>query len=236
MSADILERPQSQANAERADRILDAAGVLLRRLGYRKVTIEDIARQADIGKGTVYLHWRAKEQLFQALLLRESIGLIEELLQRLRADPLEILPHRYMRASFLAVLRRPLIFALMTGDTEMLSRFKQGPLREVQAQANVRYFRLMLAGRLLRADVPNLAYTMRAATIGFYLLENLDREGAALAAEAKADALAQVIRGAFEPDEAPDPARVAAAAGEFIALTEELITTFRAWIYEGGAS
>ncbi|MGW2198666.1 helix-turn-helix domain-containing protein, partial [Streptosporangium sp. NPDC001682] len=42
----------------RADRILDAAAELLVRLGYRKVTIDDIARLAGIGKGTVYLHPR----------------------------------------------------------------------------------------------------------------------------------------------------------------------------------
>jgi AcrR family transcriptional regulator len=42
--------------SDRADRILDAAGDLLLRLGYRKVTIEDVAQRAGIGKGTVYLH------------------------------------------------------------------------------------------------------------------------------------------------------------------------------------
>jgi hypothetical protein len=35
--------------SERADRILYAAGELMIRLGYRKVTIDDIARQAGIG-------------------------------------------------------------------------------------------------------------------------------------------------------------------------------------------
>jgi hypothetical protein len=42
----------SQGSPTRADRILDAAGSLLLRHGYRKVNVEDIARQAGIGKGT----------------------------------------------------------------------------------------------------------------------------------------------------------------------------------------
>jgi AcrR family transcriptional regulator len=81
----------------RADRILDAAGTLLLRLGYRKVTIEDIARQAGVGKGTIYLHWRMKDQLFTALMLRESADLVEELLGRIRSDPAEVAPNRFLR-------------------------------------------------------------------------------------------------------------------------------------------
>src|SRR5262249_5935990 len=53
--------------AERAARILDAAADLLLRHGYRRVTIDDVAAGAGIGKGTVYLHWKAREQLFSAV-------------------------------------------------------------------------------------------------------------------------------------------------------------------------
>ena len=103
-------------NRERAVRILDAAGELLLRMGYRKVAIDDIARAVGIGKGTVYLHWRNKEVLFQALLMREAADLIEELLNRIRADPAEILPHRMIPASYLIAGRRPLTMALLTGN------------------------------------------------------------------------------------------------------------------------
>ena len=82
----------SHPNRERADRILDAAGELLLRMGYRKVAIDDIARAVGIGKGTVYLHWRNKELLFQALPMRESADLTAEMLAGLRADPAMILP------------------------------------------------------------------------------------------------------------------------------------------------
>lgn len=45
------------------DRILDAAERLLGRFGYRKMTIDDIAAEAGIGKGTVYLSFPSKEEL-----------------------------------------------------------------------------------------------------------------------------------------------------------------------------
>ena len=49
----------------RAERILDAALELLQRWGYRKTTIEDIAKQAGVAKGTVYLHWKTRDALFE---------------------------------------------------------------------------------------------------------------------------------------------------------------------------
>ena len=45
----------------RADRILDTARELLLLWGYRRVTIDELARRAGVGKGTIYLH-RSEER------------------------------------------------------------------------------------------------------------------------------------------------------------------------------
>ena len=45
------------------DAILDATDRLLARFGYRKMTVEDIASEAGIGKGTIYLHFSSKEEV-----------------------------------------------------------------------------------------------------------------------------------------------------------------------------
>ena len=45
------------------DLILDAADRLLARYGYQKMTIDDLAREVGIGKGTVYLHFNSKEDV-----------------------------------------------------------------------------------------------------------------------------------------------------------------------------
>ena len=47
----------------RRELILDAADRLLAHFGYKKMTVEDIAREAGIGKGTVYLHFASKEEV-----------------------------------------------------------------------------------------------------------------------------------------------------------------------------
>jgi AcrR family transcriptional regulator len=45
------------------DLILDAVDVLLAKFGYKKMTMDDVARQVGIGKGTIYLHFPGKEEL-----------------------------------------------------------------------------------------------------------------------------------------------------------------------------
>lgn len=45
------------------DAILDATDRLLARFGYRKMTVEDIANEVGIGKGTIYLHFASKEEI-----------------------------------------------------------------------------------------------------------------------------------------------------------------------------
>ncbi|MFL5625107.1 MAG: TetR/AcrR family transcriptional regulator, partial [Ktedonobacteraceae bacterium] len=52
---------------ERAQRILDAAAALILRWGYHKTTLDDISRETGIAKGTIYLHWKTREELFGAL-------------------------------------------------------------------------------------------------------------------------------------------------------------------------
>ena len=55
--------PGTTAPPATRDAILDAVDVLLARYGYRKMTVEDVASEAGIGKGTIYLHFPGKEEL-----------------------------------------------------------------------------------------------------------------------------------------------------------------------------
>ena len=43
--------------------ILDAADVLLERHGYHRITMEDIAQQAGLGRRTIYLYFRSREDV-----------------------------------------------------------------------------------------------------------------------------------------------------------------------------
>ena len=48
--------------------ILDATDRLLARHGYKKMTIDDLAAEVGIGKGSVYLHFASKEEIAAARL------------------------------------------------------------------------------------------------------------------------------------------------------------------------
>jgi len=47
---------------ETREAILDSVGSLLVKYGYRKMTVEDIAHEAGIGKGSVYLYFPARKK------------------------------------------------------------------------------------------------------------------------------------------------------------------------------
>ena len=48
---------------ETRDAILDAMERLLVRYGYKKTTMDDLAREVGIGKGSIYLHFPSKEEV-----------------------------------------------------------------------------------------------------------------------------------------------------------------------------
>jgi AcrR family transcriptional regulator len=221
----------SHPNRERADRILDAAGELLLRMGYRKVAIDDVARAVGIGKGTVYLHWRTKELLFQALMMRESADLTDELLAMIRADPAMILPHRMIPGSFLITHRRPLVMAMLRGNAEMFGSLGDLALKKQQDELGAHFENVMVRHGLIRADVPHLTYALQAATLGFYVGDPLSGEFEGIPLQEKADVLAHLIRTAFVPPGEPDPAAVAAVAAELSSALEELVSGYRNGIY-----
>ncbi len=55
--------PNVPQTAEIREAILDATDRLLERYGYKKMTIDDLAREVGIGKGSVYLHFSSKQEI-----------------------------------------------------------------------------------------------------------------------------------------------------------------------------
>ncbi|HEV3468337.1 MAG TPA: helix-turn-helix domain-containing protein [Pyrinomonadaceae bacterium] len=81
------------------DLILDAADRLLARNGYKKMTMEDLAQEVGIGKGTIYLHFPSKEEV----VLSHVDRIVERLkveLRRLADSPLA--PEGRLREMLLA--------------------------------------------------------------------------------------------------------------------------------------
>jgi AcrR family transcriptional regulator len=55
----------------RHQEVLEAARRIFARLGYTATNVEDIAKEAGMAKGTVYLYFKSKEDVFVAVLARD---------------------------------------------------------------------------------------------------------------------------------------------------------------------
>ena len=78
--------------------ILDATDRLLSSVGYKKMTIDDLAREVGIGKGSVYLHFTSKEEI--------ALSHVDRIVERLERRLLKIAAEP---ASCEARLRRMLV-------------------------------------------------------------------------------------------------------------------------------
>ena len=60
------------------DAILDATDRLLAHYGYKKMTIDDLAKEVGIGKGSVYLHFDSKQEI--------ALSHIDRIIERLKSS------------------------------------------------------------------------------------------------------------------------------------------------------
>ncbi|SCL49278.1 transcriptional regulator, TetR family [Micromonospora citrea] len=234
----MAERQPDQTG--RADRILDAARDLLLRWGYRRVTIDEIARHAGVGKGTVYLHWRSREQLFFAVGAREAVAMLSAVVAAMRDDPKEIALHRYMRRFFLEAMSRPVLRAIFTRDTDVLDRFLSSParrpLQSAKLLASRDYLDVLADHGLLRPGLrpEDLDYTLPAVMFGFFGIDPFLSPEIEPGLPGRADRLADTLRHAFEPAKPPPPPRLAAAAPAVIEIFDRHTDDYRRAAY--GAS
>lgn len=84
---------------QRRNAILRAAGALFSEKGYQNATVEEIAEAADLSKGTVYLYFTSKDELYVTVVL-ESFQMFDATLHRITESDLEIAEKG--RALFLA--------------------------------------------------------------------------------------------------------------------------------------
>jgi TetR/AcrR family acrAB operon transcriptional repressor len=114
-------------NDERQQQILNAAAMVIVRLGYDKTTMSDIAAEAGVSRGTVYLYFKGKEELFEALVYSEWTQYAQSWLEHIEADPGGGTFGGFFRAVLHAVNSSPLIAALMRRDRRVMGNFLRKP-------------------------------------------------------------------------------------------------------------
>jgi AcrR family transcriptional regulator len=217
-----IEKQDLPKRLERAHKILDAAGALILRWGYNKTTIDDIARQAGVAKGTIYLHWKTREALFAALLAREKVLFAEDFKARILADAQGCTLHGIAKHTVLAVMGRPLIKALFLRDQDLLGKLAQSEIADaayLERLAGFKaYLEFMRAHALARTDLSLEAqvHVWAAVSAGFFLASPLMPAEFTLPDEKLAELMAETIRRTLEPDEAIAPENYQAVSQIFL--------------------
>ena len=234
----VVERSRGDRR-ERADRILDTARELLLDWGYRRVTIDELARRAGVGKGTVYLHWRSREEVFHAVSAREAAAMADAIVQAVRDDPAEVALHRYLRRLFVEAMNRPVLRALYTRDADTLDTFLASThhhhLEESKLGVNRDYLGVLAAEGMLRPGLRlnDLDYTLPTIVFGFFAAEPFLPPSLGLTLDQKADQLADTVRRAFEPTDVPSSAAVKRAAAKSIPILARIARDHRTVTYGG---
>ncbi len=187
--------------AAKRDQILDAAMACLHDKGFARTTMSDVAKQAAIGRGTVYWHFPSKDELFLAVVHRETEKVTAQLEPMLAmpmpaADKLELM----ITATFEMYAGVPHLFrafmSILTGAGDELEQRLEGELAEIYRQYNGVVSQLLEEGKAQGSVRPELDSPITAASIVVLL-----------------DALfLQIHFGLIDND----PPRLAAAVGDFI--------------------
>ena len=228
------ERGQSEERSkreERADRILDAAAELMLRWGYNKTTIDDIARQAGVAKGTIYLHWKTREDLFTALMRREYIRVVEEIQQRIFNDPEGGTIQGITKHSMLATMKSPLMKAVLLRDTDLLGEwlsreFASATYSEQIAQSLglIEFFR---SRGVVRddIDVRRLAFMLDAITMGFLVIDQYMPDDFKYSDEEVVEMVTETVKRVFAPSgPQPDEKTKQEIANTFVSSLDDVLT------------
>lgn len=86
-----LSRPSRARSADekhqRREEILQAAERLWTSKAYADLSMNQVAREAQLAKGTLYLYFSTKEELFMALLNKQLLAVLDDLARQLQEQP-----------------------------------------------------------------------------------------------------------------------------------------------------
>lgn len=209
----MAARSTAASAAARRERILQVAKAHFERFGFRRARVEDIAREAGIAKGAVYLEFPSKEVLLEAVVSRlaeevgrrwaEEVAPLESPRERLRVS---------LRFTFRELGRDTLLARLQREDPEfaVLRSLASTQENERKAEAQIElirgWVREGIARGELRADldVEVVPFIIAALKLLHYQAELAT--GGRLSRERLLDGIVELfIAGLSAPAPAPQP-------------------------------
>ncbi len=113
----------TQKTSEREKLIFEATERLLGKFGYDKTTVADIAREAGISKGAIYLHFKSKDELVEKLLIHAMLGFSANWFQAIEDDPKGGLIGNMYLNMLKVIDQTPLMAVIMRQDGAILGNY-----------------------------------------------------------------------------------------------------------------
>lgn len=185
-------------------RIMEATRTLFLRYGYAHTSTKAIADGAHVSKATLYMYWSTKQDLFNSLILWESLHAFDDWLQRVESDPKGGTIGHLLADGMAAVSANPVLFVLYSRDAQTLGDL----LRERGTQlTNQRYgmgldfVRDLQDAHLIRTDLPadHIIHILTAISVGLVNVGELYDSAHFPAFDAIAASLGEMIQSALEP-------------------------------------
>ena len=218
----------SVGQLDRRERLLHSARSLFERWGFDKTSVDDIAREAGISKGAVYLEFPNKDALFKALLHREFARYTEDWLRRFEKGRNEVTLAQIMQQSIAAISANPIMKALMTRDRRFFGSFLRRDTELVGLSVSMRadFFRQLQEAGVVRNDIaaPVIAYLVSALGYGFITADDVIPEQNQVPFEEALHAWGLLLDSALAPARARDRK---AARALLVSMVEKMQAALR---------
>ena len=159
---------------DRQHHILHAAAAVIMRQGYDKTTMSDIAAEAGLSRGTVYLYYPGKQELFEALLYHEVRQYVHNWLEHIEANPRGGTIGGLYKAFLYAINSRPFMAAMLRRDPRIIGSYLRRPdnvFGSLQSGAvSINLFQALQEAGAIRKDVDPQVMSYILDVIGYGLL------------------------------------------------------------------
>ena len=221
-------------NEARAQRILDTAAGLFSRYGYDKTTVHDIAQEAGISKGAIYLHFESKDALFEALLLREIDVYRERWFALIEDDPQGGTIGGIYRNVIYALNAVPFMAALFGRDRHILGKYLDKPenLLQVRNAGGIRseFIRLMQSVNVIRTDVnaTHIAALMNLLSYGLAKMDLIVDPAADVSVNDMIETMALILDESLSPPDGADSEAGKAVLRQILAAGPQTLESLQA--------
>lgn len=191
--------------------ILEASRKLFLRYGFDKTTVADIAKQAGISKGGIYLYFKSKDQIMEQLLLKEMYEQNERWIDFVLKDPEGGLLHGMYKNQLKAIIESEFIMSILKRDMEILGSYLQkqdGLLSHDVSNIRIEFIKKMQNANCVKKDVDPkvLAHIMDMLELSIITIADHKDIGNIPPIDEVIEQIAYMMQKAYAPEDGGDSA------------------------------